>query len=289
MGNRNIRRPSPALIVAFVALIVALGGTSYAAFTLPANSVGTKQLKNKAVTTKKIKNGTVTAAKINTSGLTVPNALHASRADNATHATSADSATNATNATHATSADSATNATNVDGMQMTSFEYSGVNGDTKVVVLDNFDGLTLKASCTSGSLATNGLTVYANSAVAPGSLDWSGIAKNGTHTGGSAGNDSYTAPAANTDLLLMHPNAADVDTGNGSGGGFGFATGQIHYTQFGASRVTVNWTYDGNFGGSFPACYFAGTAIGAPTGPGFTAPIKRGTGASSSLTAAGHR
>jgi hypothetical protein len=47
-------RPSPALVVATVALIVALGGTSYAAFTLPKNSVGTKQLKNNAVTLVKI-------------------------------------------------------------------------------------------------------------------------------------------------------------------------------------------------------------------------------------------
>jgi hypothetical protein len=33
-----------------IALFVALGGTSYAAFSLPAGSVGTKQLKNGAVT-----------------------------------------------------------------------------------------------------------------------------------------------------------------------------------------------------------------------------------------------
>jgi len=93
-----LRRPSPALVVAFVALLIALGGTSYAAFRLPRNSVGTKQLKHNAVTASKIKNGAVTASKINTSGLTVPNALHAN---------SADSATNATNATHATTADNA--------------------------------------------------------------------------------------------------------------------------------------------------------------------------------------
>ena len=39
--------PSPALVVATIALIVALGGTSYAA--LSNNSVGTNQLKNGAV------------------------------------------------------------------------------------------------------------------------------------------------------------------------------------------------------------------------------------------------
>ena len=36
--------------IALTALFVALGGTSYAAFSLPAGSVGTKQLRNGAVT-----------------------------------------------------------------------------------------------------------------------------------------------------------------------------------------------------------------------------------------------
>jgi hypothetical protein len=48
--------PSPALVISIVALFVALGGSSYAAITaLPANSVGTKQLKNGAVSTAKLK------------------------------------------------------------------------------------------------------------------------------------------------------------------------------------------------------------------------------------------
>lgn len=42
-------RPSHATIVAYVALFIALGGVSYAAVTLPANSVGTKQIKPGAV------------------------------------------------------------------------------------------------------------------------------------------------------------------------------------------------------------------------------------------------
>ena len=36
--------------VAYVALFVALGGTSYAALKLPANSVGTQQIKNHSIT-----------------------------------------------------------------------------------------------------------------------------------------------------------------------------------------------------------------------------------------------
>jgi hypothetical protein len=54
MSRFTLRRPSPALVVSVIALMISLGGTSYAAFTLPKNSVGTKQLKNKAVTAGKI-------------------------------------------------------------------------------------------------------------------------------------------------------------------------------------------------------------------------------------------
>src|SRR5580704_16067347 len=54
MRGLRLRRPSPALVVACVALVVALAGTSYAAFRLPANSVGTKQLQRGAVTKAKI-------------------------------------------------------------------------------------------------------------------------------------------------------------------------------------------------------------------------------------------
>src|SRR3954462_7316416 len=59
-----IPRPSPAMCVAFSALVLAAGGTSYAAVKLPAKSVGTPQLKNNAVTTAKLKKRSVTAAKI---------------------------------------------------------------------------------------------------------------------------------------------------------------------------------------------------------------------------------
>jgi hypothetical protein len=48
-------RPSPAMIVACAALFVSLGGVGYAAIVLPANSVGTKQLKKNAVNSAKVK------------------------------------------------------------------------------------------------------------------------------------------------------------------------------------------------------------------------------------------
>lgn len=57
------RRPSPAVVVATVALFVALGGTSIAAVNaLPRNSVGTIQLKQNAVTGAKVRNGSLLRA-----------------------------------------------------------------------------------------------------------------------------------------------------------------------------------------------------------------------------------
>ncbi|MBV9337234.1 MAG: hypothetical protein JO243_15235, partial [Solirubrobacterales bacterium] len=51
--NRLIRHVRSNAI-AYLALFVALGGTSYAAINLPANSVGTRQLKNGSVTLRKL-------------------------------------------------------------------------------------------------------------------------------------------------------------------------------------------------------------------------------------------
>ena len=58
MSSAFRKRPSAALVVASLALLVALGGTSFAAakLTLPRNSVGNAQLRNNAVTSIKVKN-----------------------------------------------------------------------------------------------------------------------------------------------------------------------------------------------------------------------------------------
>src|SRR4051794_30849613 len=88
----RISRPSPAMIVAIIALFAALTGSAYAA--LGKNTVGSKQLKAKAVTTGKIANNAINGNKvapnslsgedINLSALgTVPNATSAASAGNA--------------------------------------------------------------------------------------------------------------------------------------------------------------------------------------------------------------
>jgi hypothetical protein len=107
------RRPSAALVISVIALIVSLGGTAYAGVLLGANSVGNRELRNKSVGTAKLRNGAVTNRKLRSGVITVrklskhlvvPKAAfanaaaaaftagHASGADSATHAGSSDSA-----------------------------------------------------------------------------------------------------------------------------------------------------------------------------------------------------
>ena len=52
--------------VAYVALFVALGGTSYA-LSLPAGSVGTRELRNGSVTSRKLANRSITSVKLDPS------------------------------------------------------------------------------------------------------------------------------------------------------------------------------------------------------------------------------
>jgi hypothetical protein len=117
--------------MATVAVFIALGGGAYAAVAIPANSVGSKQLKNNSVTAKKLKNGAVTKTKIAPNSVdgskvkdasltgadinlaTLPKVGSAANADNAAHAGAAD---NATNAAHATAADNATHAGTADNI-----------------------------------------------------------------------------------------------------------------------------------------------------------------------------
>ncbi len=64
IGSVRPRGPSPAMLVAMVALFVALGGSAYAALNLPKDSIGARQLKNGSVTGAKISDNAVTSPKV---------------------------------------------------------------------------------------------------------------------------------------------------------------------------------------------------------------------------------
>jgi hypothetical protein len=55
------RLPSPAMVVAIIALVMAMSATGYAASTIAKNSVGSAQLKKNAVSSTKVKNGSLKA------------------------------------------------------------------------------------------------------------------------------------------------------------------------------------------------------------------------------------
>jgi hypothetical protein len=58
----RLRPPSPALVIACLALAISLSGAAYAVSTaLPRNSVGTAQIKNNAVNSAKVKNASLRA------------------------------------------------------------------------------------------------------------------------------------------------------------------------------------------------------------------------------------
>lgn len=103
--NRWLRAPSPSMIVALIALVVAMSGTAVAASKLVS---GDNMIKKGSLSGNRLRAHTLTGAQINMGLLgKVPSAAQADAATNATHATSADAATNAI---HATSADTATSA-----------------------------------------------------------------------------------------------------------------------------------------------------------------------------------
>ena len=64
MKQHSRKRPSLSLVISLIALVVAMGGTSYAAV-----KIGTNGLKNNAVTSSKIKNETITSKDVRNGGL----------------------------------------------------------------------------------------------------------------------------------------------------------------------------------------------------------------------------
>lgn len=140
-GRRIATRLSYANVMSTLALFLALGGISYAAATLPKNSVGTKQIKKNGVTAVDIKKNAVTSAKIK------PNAVLSSDVKNDT--LSGDDINESTLATvpSATTAGTASD-------QFSRIERVGVSAS-------HVDTATARASATKIPLASHGqVSIY---------------------------------------------------------------------------------------------------------------------------------
>jgi len=190
-------RPSPALFIAVGALVVALGGTSYAAAKISGS-----QIKKHTIAGNRLINNTLTGTQINESTLgTVPQAKHATTANTATTASSANTA------------NTATSATSVDGQNVGTFTLN-VAKDAAVQTLTLRD-LVLKASCPGGAavLTATG-TVASGESLVASSLDAGSVGT--THDGSftTEKNDAIT-PVSSTNgtaTVIVTSSAASVTT-----------------------------------------------------------------------------
>jgi hypothetical protein len=133
------RRPSPAMLVALLALFVAMGGSSYAAVKIGARdiqrgAVGTRAIANESIRSADIHNATISGADIKDDSLTnadIDNAsLSAATAKSANTAAHASTATTATSATSANSAKKADDAEKLDGLDSADFTRPACTSQT---------------------------------------------------------------------------------------------------------------------------------------------------------------
>ena len=150
------RLPSPAMVVACIALAVALGGTSYAAIKLPRNSVGTKQLRNNAVSTSKLQKNAIVASKLSARSVG-PQKLQNNAVT--TRTVKDDQLTGAkivestlAEVPSAKTADTAANATLAGGNTVKRFATIVGPGGAQATVLD-LNGLSITLGCPGGNVS----------------------------------------------------------------------------------------------------------------------------------------
>jgi hypothetical protein len=183
--------PSPAMVVACLSLMVALGGVGYAATALPRNSVGTPQLKRNAVISAKVKDRSLLARDFRRGQL--PRGPRGLRG--LTGATGAQGPPGAPNP-------NAVDSDKLDGLDSTDFLRSnGVAafGAANSADVDDFTAAayttvlsrSFTAPTAGFALITASIGCADDSSIAGGGSLWSRIAIDGTATT----NDTFSAPA----------------------------------------------------------------------------------------------
>jgi hypothetical protein len=147
------RRPSPALIVASVALFVSLGGVSYGVTT---GFIDSREIKNNEIRSLDIRNNQVRSRDIRNNevrGIDIRNSTIQSRdiALNGVQGADVKESTlgKVPSALLADRARAATSADSVGGVAMRRIAYSGAEGSAKQTIL-SLGGLTLTAECQAG-------------------------------------------------------------------------------------------------------------------------------------------
>jgi hypothetical protein len=224
------RLPSPAMVVACIALAVALGGTSYAAIKLPRNSVGTKQLQKNAVVASKLSARSVGPQKLQNNAVTTrtikDNQLTGAKIDESTLA----------KVPSATKADTAANSDLAGGNTVRRFTTVVAPGGAPATVLD-LNGLTITLGCPGGNVALRGNNTSGEAA----QIEFQGFGE-GAGPFGDGGTFTQT-----TDANLNN----DENRG----------TGSAQYLRANGTGVTVLYGWREDALGAATACRVYGEAV----------------------------
>lgn len=170
-------------VVSTLALFIALGGVSYAAATLPKNSVGSAQLKSKAVTEKKLAKSSVTSAAIKNGTIADADVKNGSISGGKINAGSLGTVPFATNAGSASSSD-----------QLSASVLKRVGPSA-----DNGSSSTAQGQASELTLVSNGaVSLYGKCFTSNGSLYYGlyyKTSQNGALVGASTGPTFYGSPS----------------------------------------------------------------------------------------------
>lgn len=238
MGRLGKQRPSPSMVVAFIALCVALAGTASAIpgrnrvkkDDIARNAVRSRNIARDAVRSRHIQKRNVTRSKI------ARNAI-----DSSLVATDALTGADVLEASLAT-VPSATSATRVNGRNLEKLFYRAAAGTAAANVL-SLGGLSMNAACTAGTQ----LDVSATTTVA-GAVVHSG----GTWKGSVLGKQDYYVEDDDFNLGESFDPLDDPVTGSSS------LEGNLVYVRQDGGVVQVSYLAE-EAGGQ---CMFAGTATG---------------------------
>ncbi len=259
MNPISKRLPSPATILACVALLVSLGGVSYAAGVLPNNSVGAAQLRKGAVTAAKVRTNAINSAKVKDGTVTGADALdnsltgadvNESTLGQVPSAATAGSANTANSASSADTAGFAANAGAVNGANLRRLAVDIEPNGSATVLTQN--GLTLALACTGGGKGTLTATT---------SVDDSDLYSWGYDTDSTDGSAAGIAGQDLEDGRFDVGNNVDITAAVGKGDA-DTAQGQIDYYHApGVSGgVTVHYVIN-SFADPDEHCQFSGFAI----------------------------
>jgi hypothetical protein len=258
------RRPSPALAVAFVALVAALSGTAVA---LPGkNTVDSGDIKKNAVRSADIKNGGATSADLRNDGMTSTdvrdNTLTGTDIDESSlgtvpSANSANHATNATNAANATNAKTAANANALGGLPAGAYEgpnetipFSFTTGEGERTVT-TVGPLRVHTECDLDIDEGNGFLFHRARILASTSADNSSFID--SHGDEFSDWDVASGPAV---AFQMEAGADEVDFESTDAG-----AGAIATAPGGAAFAITNESVGLNVFDQPGSCYFAGVVV----------------------------